>query len=317
MVEALKAISLEIGRTPTREQFLQKSKYNRYNIEAVFGGYVYFLEAAGKRSVNHKKVDKQEIREKVFEKLKKDVEEKKSGLYPPKITHRLLCISDMHHPYGHPDTVKFLTDLHEKYNFDTILIGGDEVDSHAMSFHDHNPDLLSPGHELQAAIKSLQPLYTLFPEAKVLSSNHGDLFYRKGKHHGFPRHVLKDYNEVIEAPSTWEWAEEHIFQFPNGQKAIAHHGYSSNILMASKKRAMSLIQFHFHSTFSIQFWKNREALFFALQCGSLVDDTSLAMEYNKLVLERPILGVGAVIDGIPRLFPMLLNVMGRWNGVVP
>lgn len=322
MVEALERICSPppegIGRTPTRDEFQKHSKYPRSQIDNIFGSYVEFLLAAGRNSKNHrKKVDRQEIRERVFEKLKEDVADKKEIIIPIRITKSLLCISDMHHPYGHQDTIPFLSAINDKYKFDSILIGGDEIDAHAISFHDHDPDLLSPGHELKAAISSIKPLYDIFPNAMILSSNHGDLFYRKGKHHGLPRHILKSYNEVLGAPIGWIWSEEHKFQFPNGRTAIAHHGYSSNILMASKKRASSLIQFHFHSSFSIQYWRNREALHFALQCACLIDDTSLAMEYNKLTLERPIIGVGAVFYGLPRLLPMILDDKNRWTGFIP
>lgn len=313
MVQDMLRVCGELGRTPGRDEFTRLTKHTKRGINAVFGSYTELMTCAGRHKKKNRP-DKQEIRERVFEKLKQDVAVKRPE--PPKITKSLLCISDMHHPYGHPDIVPFLSALHAKYKFDTILIGGDEIDAHAMSFHTHDPDLLSPGHELEAAINAIKPLYALFPEALVLSSNHGDLFYRKGKHHGFPRHVLKGYNEILEAPIGWQWKEEYVFQFPNGHKAIAHHGYSSNILMASKKRAMSLIQFHFHSSFSIQFWQNRESMFFALQCGCMVDDKSLALEYNRLTIERPIVGVGAVLDGQPRLFPMILDKNGRWNGVI-
>lgn len=321
MVKALEAMCqsppIGIGRTPTREEYKTHSKFSRRQIDSVFGSYVELLLAAGRYSKNSKRVPKQDIRERVFEKLKKDVSEKKSA--PQKVikTKSLICVSDMHEPYGHPDIIPFLTALHKKYMFDTWLIGGDEVDNHGLSFHDSNPDLLSPGHELEAAISALQALYRLAPKAKVVESNHGSLFFRKSLHHGFPRHLIKSYNEILEAPKEWEWATEWVFEFPNGKRAIAHHGYSSAILLASKKRAMSLIQFHFHSNFSIQYWANKDGLYFALQCGCLIDDDSLAMEYNKLTIERPIVGVGAIIDGLPRLFPMLLNSKGRWNGVVP
>jgi hypothetical protein len=97
---------------------------------------------------------------------------------------RILVISDMHHPYSHPDTTAFLAAIKKEYEPTRVICIGDEVDHHAMSFHDSDPDLYSAGDELKASIKALKPLYTLFPVMDLVDSNHGSMAYRKGKHHG-------------------------------------------------------------------------------------------------------------------------------------
>lgn len=316
MIQSLRLIREELGRLPSRPDFLRRSGLTTEQIfSATGGGYQRLVELSGLRYSAGKK-SKQEIRQQAHELLMKEVAAR-SVIIPPKLIHRLLCISDMHKPYGHPDTAAFLFALDDKYHFDHVLIGGDEIDHHAMSFHDHDPDLPNPGYELELAIKDLEPLFKRFPNADVLESNHGSLVYRKGKHHGFPRQVLKSYAEILRAPAGWTWREEFSYQFSNGHRAVAHHGYSANTLLASQKRASSLIQFHFHNSLSVQYWQNRDGLHFALQCGCLIDDTSLAMEYNKLTVNRPIGGCAGVFEGIPRLFPMPLNSKNRWNGIVP
>ncbi|WP_206696334.1 hypothetical protein, partial [Streptococcus pseudopneumoniae] len=75
---------------------------------------------------------------------------------------------------------------------------GDEVDKHALSFHDSDPDLMSAGDELKAAIKCLPPLYKLFPKMALVDSNHGSMVYRKGLHHGIPRKYIRAYGEVLD-----------------------------------------------------------------------------------------------------------------------
>ena len=54
----------------------------------------------------------------------------------------ILIISDTHIPYHHPDLIPFLKDLKEIYKPDRVIHIGDEVDKHAMSFHDSDPDRL-------------------------------------------------------------------------------------------------------------------------------------------------------------------------------
>lgn len=308
-------VAADLGRSPLRDEYLIHGAFSKHTIVSVFGGWTQFLRASGLQ-YNQGKRDKQAIRKEVFELLQKEADAIRVP-QPPRLIKALLCISDMHLPYGHPDTVPFLLALNDKYRFDRVLCGGDEIDSHAMSFHDHDADLLSAGHELDAAIKALTPLYAAFPAVDVLTSNHGSMAYRKGLHHGIPRQLLKPYGQALNAPEGWQWQNEYVYQFTNGKKAVAHHGYSSNVLLASQQRAMSLIQFHFHSSFALHYWQNAEDLFFAMQCGCLVDDASLAMAYNKGTVKRPIIGCAGVLAGVPILFPMFLDSRKRWTGIVP
>src|ERR1700749_1207382 len=91
----------------------------------------------------------------------------------------ILVLSDMHHPYAHPDTVPFLKAVKAKYKPDTVVCIGDEADFHDSSFHDSDPDLDSAGVELEKAIKGLAPIYKLFPKVTVIESNHGSMVMRK------------------------------------------------------------------------------------------------------------------------------------------
>jgi hypothetical protein len=40
---------------------------------------------------------------------------------------------------------------------------------------------------------------------------------------------------------------------------------------------------------------------------------SLAFEYNKLQKTRPVIGTVVILNGIPKLIPMVLKNNGRWN----
>lgn len=306
----------ELGRFPSRDEYARLGRFPRSAIVESFGSWTMMLQASGIQYSAKGKRDKQEIRKEAFESLLKEAEEKKK-IAPPPLIQRLLCISDLHFPYGHPDTISFLFALDDKYKFSHTLIGGDEADFHALSFHDSDADLLSAGHELEAAIKHLDPLYKRFPNAFVLSSNHGDMVYRKGKHHGIPRHVIKSYNEVLRAPPGWIWNDNWTLQFSNGKKAFAAHGISKNYLGASQQLGMSFIQFHFHNELGVRYWAVNGELHWAMQSACLIDDTSQAMAYNKLTFGRPVIGCSGVICGLPVLFPMLLDRHGRWTGEVP
>jgi metallophosphoesterase superfamily enzyme len=241
-----------------------------------------------------------------------DVEERVAEMYDepaPKDKHdnsRILVISDMHAPYHHKDTLKFLRMLKGRYNPTRVISVGDEQDLHAASFHDSDPDLMSAGDELKAAREFLGEVESLFPEMDILSSNHGDLYYRKAKHHGIPMHVIKSYNDVLGVGKGWKWHSELVVELPDGKKVYFCHGKSQNGLKLSQNMGMSCVQGHYHNSFNIQYWSSPLELHFSMQVGCLVDDKSLAMAYNKLTVNRPIIGCGLIIDGVPILEAMPL-----------
>lgn len=224
----------------------------------------------------------------------------------------ILVISDSHFPFNHGDIIAFLKALKQRYKFDRVIHIGDEVDYHAISFHDSDPDLMSPGDELKTSIERLKPLYELFPKVDVLESNHGSLVYRKQKHHGLPRSVLKSYREILNAPSGWKWHFELVVTASNGMPILFHHGKSSNSLKVSQAMGMSYCAGHFHESMSIQYWANSLGLYWAMQVGCLIEKSTLAFEYCKNNIKRPLIGCGVILNGHPKLEPMILDKNGRW-----
>jgi len=226
----------------------------------------------------------------------------------------ILCISDLHEPYAHEDTIPFLKAIKKKFKPDKVLSVGDEVDGHAISFHNSDPDLFSPGHELDRAIQKLQAYYTLFPNMDIVDSNHGSLVYRKQKFCGLPRSVFKEYGEMLNAPKGWKWHNDLILKMSDGKKVYICHGKSANNLRLSQTMGMSTVNGHYHEQFNTQYWASPAGLFWAMAVGCLIDDSSLAFEYNNIHLKRPILGCGIILEGQPKLIPMVLNSKGRWIG---
>lgn len=315
MVQDLFRVRQELGRVPNRIEYQNHGKFPGAIITQTFGSFALFLKCAGLEYIKGKR-DKQEIRRLHFEAVKKEEAENRAPV-PPPLARNIIIIPDMHVPYHHPDAMVFLAELHKKYRFDKVVNTGDEIDGHAISFHTHDPDLLSPGHELDAAIKALEPLYKLFPEMDLAESNHGSLVYRRGKHFGLPRHVLKPYGEVLCAPPGYKWHHEVNIQMSNGKRLIVHHSYGQNALKESQHRGVSMFFGHHHSRFCIDYWENYEGLFFAGFAGSLVNTRHLAMEYGKNIAKRAVLGAVRIAAGIPQLLPMLLDRHGRWTGLVP
>jgi predicted phosphodiesterase len=226
----------------------------------------------------------------------------------------ILVISDLHIPYQHKDAFDFLKEIKSVYKPDRIVNIGDELDHHAISFHDSDPELFSASDELRASIEQLKILYKMFPKMDLVESNHGSLVYRKQKHHGLPRSVFKSYNDMLEAPKSWKWHNDLTIKMSNGSLLYCHHGKSPREIMLSQNAGMSAVNGHYHEKFCINYWVTPQQTRWQMFVGCLIDNKSMAFAYNRNFSKTPIIGTGIILDGHPRLLPMKLDKKGRWIG---
>jgi hypothetical protein len=224
--------------------------------------------------------------------------------YSNKITGagNVLVIGDQHLPFGHNNYLDFCEKQYKKYNCSTAVFIGDIIDAHAISYHEHNPNGMSAGDELKAAINILKQWYKVFPNAYVTPGNHDCLIQRRSITHGLPSQLFKSFAEIIEAPKGWKFA--HSFDIDGVLYTHGTGGGGDNAYMqrAMKYRQSTVIG-HFHSSLGVKYMASHKDLIFGMAVGSGIDIKSYAMEYNKDFLNRPIIGCGVVLDngrmGIP------------------
>lgn len=228
---------------------------------------------------------------------------------------RVLIIPDLHFPYCHKDSLDFLNKIKHMLQPTRIICLGDELDYHSLSFHDSDPDLHNAGSELLLSLGYVDTLHEMFPRMDLLHSNHGSMAYRKAKHHGMPRHLLKSYNDVLCVPEAdWKWHDKLIITLPNNEQVLIGHYFGADVLKASIAYGMSMIQGHAHTSFELRYWQNHIGLHFAITSGCLIDDKSMAYAYNKTHMKRPIMGVTFIENSMPSLIPMIVNNDNRWVG---
>lgn len=223
----------------------------------------------------------------------------------------VLAIPDMHTPFEHPDTIPFLKWLREKYRPTKVVCLGDEIDMHAVSDHDKDPDGFSAGHELERAIEHLQPVYRLFPDVLVCTSNHTARPYRQAFKFGLPKAFLKSYHEFLGAPRGWVWADSHEVDGVIYEHGEGFSGQQAAI-NAAKANAQSTVIGHVHSFAGIQFSANPKQLIFGFNVGCLIDKTKYAFAYGNKFKNKPIIGAGIIRRGIPVYIPMIMDSSGRW-----
>jgi len=208
----------------------------------------------------------------------------------------VLVVGDLHEPFIHPKYLSFCKQQYKLFNCDTVVFIGDIIDSHAISYHEHDPDGMSPKDELDTAIKKLKKWYKLFPKAYVCYGNHDNLLARKTKSAGLPSKLFKTFKEIIEAPKGWTFNYSFQMDGVKYMHGTGGGGQNAHITRALKNRQSTVLG-HFHSCLGVRYMASHKDLIFGMQVGCGINVNSYAMEYNKDFIDRPILGCGIVFGG--------------------
>jgi hypothetical protein len=214
----------------------------------------------------------------------------------------VLIVGDPHEPFTHPKYRQFCKDTQRKWKTGETVFIGDLVDLHALSFHDHDPDGMSPGDEIIAARKAVGKWHKTFPDAKVCIGNHDARTIRLARKAGLPVEALKDFADIWGTP-TWDWQWEHTID-----NVLYLHGTGASGLGAARalmmKRRKSVVIGHTHTNAGINYHTNNDDRIFGLNVGCGIDCQRYAFAYAKDMADRPVLGCGVVIDGIGHFIPM-------------
>lgn len=232
---------------------------------------------------------------------------------------RVLIIPDLHMPYHHQDAMKFLRAIKYKYlEKNSLVINlGDEIDAHAISFHDSDCELFAAGEELEQAKRYLSGLEQLYPKMFILESNHGSLYIRRMKKHGIPISILKPMHEILGVSKKWTWHEDILLDTKMGMTYLCH-GKTSGYGKLCKEMGCNAIQGHFHGKFELTWHTSSLTSRYNLFSGCLIDRESMAFAYGKNHLPKPILGACIISkEGYPRLIKMDLDKQNRWTGKLP
>ena len=208
----------------------------------------------------------------------------------------VLAISDLHIPFQHPDSFRFLKYLKEEFRPDVVVCLGDEVELASLSVHEKNPDAPSAKDEYEAALEGLKELYEIFPEVLVNFSNHGSRFYRVAYAAGIPSRAMKSYHELLEAPPTWTWAQRIVIQnvcYLHGDP-FSSASATRNWMNANK---MSTVHGHVHQSAQVLYSTDAFKEIFGMNAGALIDPEALAFKYGHIYPAKACLGSGIVHAG--------------------
>ncbi|SVE61781.1 uncharacterized protein METZ01_LOCUS514635, partial [marine metagenome] len=75
-----------------------------------------------------------------------------------KVYKRILCITDLHAPYNHPNSLEFIRRCNKAFKPDCVVNMGDELDFSASSYHESSTELYNPARELEEGKKIIKEL---------------------------------------------------------------------------------------------------------------------------------------------------------------
>ncbi len=102
---------------------------------------------------------------------------------------RVLIIGDTHVPFEKKGYIEFCLEVKKKWKCNKVVHIGDLVDNHSISYHEHDPDGLSPEDEMRLADKHLESWYKAFPKVSLCRGNHDSLVDRKTRTTGLTSRV--------------------------------------------------------------------------------------------------------------------------------
>ena len=73
-----------------------------------------------------------------------------------KVYKRILCVSDLHAPYNHPNSLEFIRGCKKDFKPDCVVNMGDELDFSASSYHESSTELYNPSRELEEGKKVIR-----------------------------------------------------------------------------------------------------------------------------------------------------------------
>ena len=219
----------------------------------------------------------------------------------------VLVVGDLHIPFEVSDYLSFCREIYKRVKCEKVVLIGDIVDNHSMSYFDKDPDGWSPADEMREADKHLKEWFKAFPEAFLCRGNHDRMVDRKSKTVGLPSRVFLPFRDIWNLPKKWQDG----FSF-EVDKVVYQHGtgYSGDNahLKAAYNNRQSTVIGHTHAQCAVGYLANEKDCVFGMNVGCGIRRKSYAFEYGRDFKKKPIVSCGVVTDKgrYAQVFPMAL-----------
>jgi len=309
-VAAIKDLALELGKVPTKAEFVSRVSGAEGMLRRS-GGMTVLLKAAGLDTYEDRRgTKKQKITNQVFEvSLEAHLErheprERSTKTVWPKIA----IMGDLHEPFSHKACKQAFIEFCAEFQPEYIVQIGDAVDFLAHSKWPASKNIYKPKEEEEIARRALEDFWKQLgekcPKAKrvMLLGNH----------------AVRPLKRILEAvPSMEHWAEKYLeayLAFPGVETVMDTreeyliadiafiHGHASQLGQHRDHLLRNVVCGHTHRGGAV-FRNFRQETMFELNAGHCADEDSKAMTYTPTKTTGWTLGWAAIDKHGPRFIP--------------
>lgn len=308
----LKALALELGRTPQRDEFVKGIPNGRTHIDRAFGTYAVMLEACGLDSPKRQRT--QRITNEVFHveidpylELQRESQKRDTpGVLEPWPT--IAILGDVHEPFSHASVKQDFVTFVGTHKPQHVVQIGDAFDAYAHAKFPRSHNLYTPKDEEQAARKNLEELWRQIQKASPASQ----CIQLVGNHD------LRPMKRVLEAlPAMEHWAMAYfkdLMKFdgvhtvidPREEYFISDiafiHGYRTQLGAHRDYMRHNAVVGHTHRGGAV--FKNIQGqTIWELNAGFAADAHSKGLSYTSQKMVDWTLGWGFIDEHGPRFIP--------------
>lgn len=297
-------MALEIGRTPTRDEFVKTIRGGKDAVRNIFGEYAVLIQAAGLDPVRPSK----RISSAIFDKdVNKHLASYKPIIFPEQKPYpRIACISDIHWPFHCQRVIDKFYRFIEREQPQYIIVDGDARDFYSHAKFPRSQNQFTPREENELGrkqnvefwleVKKLVPV----ADCRQLLGNH----------------CIRPLKRVIESyPEAEDWIKDAInkeFTFdgvsttydPREEVIIEdimiHHGYRSQLGSHRDYTLQNMIVGHTHRP-GVVFRQIRGKVLWELNCGYAGDPNAKGLSYTSQKATDWVNGFGFVDQDGPRV----------------
>lgn len=300
----LKDLAIELGKTPTRREFLSAGKMSEHMLTKVFGTYSAMVIAAGlDANSKSKKIDNSVFERDIGRHLEtyEDKDAPRLEPYP-----RMAIISDIHWPF-HCQRVldKFYRHI-EKTQPDIVILNGDAWDMYSHTKFPRSHNVFTPRDEQALARKGNEEFWLEVQKAVKSAKCYQNL----GNHDIRPlKRILEEY------PEAEEWVAEKLrslFSFQGVEtnhdprqelyfgNVIVHHGFKSQLGAHRDHNLQNTVSSHTHRP-GVVFRTVRGVPIFELNTGYAGDPRAKGLTYTPTKITDWVQSFGEIDEDGPRV----------------
>lgn len=306
LVLRIKELASELGRTPTKAEFITRYYGADYRIRTGFGSYTVLLKAAGLDTYEERR--SQKITNEIF---RRDISTHLKDYQPRAITEQAkypsaAIISDIHWPFANQRVVDKFLEYVSGHQPHWVIINGDAWDMYSHSKYPRSHNVFTPRDEQSLAREKNTSFWKSIRE----KSPNSKCVQMMGNHDIRP---LKRVLEVYPAAEDWvAKALEELFTFDGvktvfdsreelflNETTIVFHGYRSQLGAHRDYTLLNCINGHTHLG-GVSFRRIRGTTIYELNSGVAGDPESKGLSYTPQKITHWTPGFGVIDQFGPR-----------------